>query len=291
MHRTLILCLGLAACPTENDDTGPICIDNDGDGFTDCDDCNDEDPDTYPGATEKCDGVDNNCDGETVYEEEDGEQCRTCDAQGLFYLTQLQVGLSEAIQEASDGVDCSYSGATRYMFTALDKSGGEVECVYTGRKVTVGSDKPDPEDMNTEHTWPQSQGAQSIPAKCDLHHLFPTDSDANQIRADLPLRDVVSDVDWSEGGSRRGLSSDGSLVFEPRDEHKGEAARALLYFANRYGHTLSDQALETYHNWHTSDPALETDLIRTEDIARRQGNPNPFVFCPILVDRLADNAP
>lgn len=38
-------------------------IDNDGDGFTASDDCDDNDPFTFPGAEELCDGKDNNCDG------------------------------------------------------------------------------------------------------------------------------------------------------------------------------------------------------------------------------------
>lgn len=40
----------------------PVNTDNDGDGFPNTVDCNDADPNTYPGAPEICDGKDNNCD-------------------------------------------------------------------------------------------------------------------------------------------------------------------------------------------------------------------------------------
>jgi len=38
-----------------------------------CDDCDDADPDTYPGAVELCDGLDNDCDGVVPADEADGD--------------------------------------------------------------------------------------------------------------------------------------------------------------------------------------------------------------------------
>jgi len=174
------------------------------------------------------------------------------------------------------------------MFTALDRDSGQVECVYTGRSVTVGAEKPDPTDMNTEHTWPQSWGADVIPAKCDLHHLFPSDAEANQVRADLPFGEVTSSTEWSQGGSSRGLSASGEAVFEPRDEHKGNVARAMLYFATRYQHSIDTHELNLYERWHSLDPVDIFELDRSLEILRRQGNINPYVACPFAVERLTD---
>ena len=59
LFRSLLLLALLAAC------TGPgkEGVDADGDGVAAATDCDDGDPEVYPGATETCDGVDQDCDG------------------------------------------------------------------------------------------------------------------------------------------------------------------------------------------------------------------------------------
>jgi endonuclease I len=139
--------------------------------------------------------------------------------------------------------------------------------------------------MNTEHTWPQSQGADQFPAKCDLHHLYPTDTDANSLRGNHPFDEVV-DESWTGGGSRFGTNARGETAFEPRDEHKGNVARSMLYFAMRYGHDLSAEDLALYQGWSAADPADDVEIERSLRIGERQGAANPYVVCPGLVERL-----
>ncbi len=68
--------------PVEDDTGSSGPVDSDGDGSIAVNDCDDEDPNTYPGADEICDGVDNDCDGDidegvtdsiTLYEDKDGD--------------------------------------------------------------------------------------------------------------------------------------------------------------------------------------------------------------------------
>ncbi len=59
----LLLLLGCPPGSKPTDDTGPVSVDADGDGFLEEHDCDDNDPAVHPGADEVCNSLDDDCDG------------------------------------------------------------------------------------------------------------------------------------------------------------------------------------------------------------------------------------
>lgn len=180
-----------------------------------------------------------------------------------------------------------------------------VECIYTGRKAKQVKDRASAStnSFNTEHTWPQSLGATGT-AKSDLHHLFPTDIDANGRRGNYPFG-VVQTATWTgpdldgKGPSKLGTSADGKTVFEVRDPYKGNIARAIFYFYTRYRSerptdfsTANLQVEEaTLRKWHAQDPVDAAERALNEGIFQQQKNRNPYVDHPEYVERVGKFLP
>lgn len=147
--------------------------------------------------------------------------------------------------------------------------------------------------INIEHTWPQSRFNPKMDKqaqKADLHHLFPTDSEINRQRGNLPFADVdLSDeilhCPTSKLGSVRGS---GGTFFEPPRAHKGNVARALFYFAVRYEVSIDPIEEGFLRQWTKIDPVDDEERTRNERIQKIQGNRNPFVDFPELADSIAD---
>jgi hypothetical protein len=201
-----------------------------------------------------------------------------------------------------------YDQARDALFRHLNSTRGELRGVYTGYTVVLDPSEDPSSDafdkgFHTEHTWPQSKGAGSEPAKSDMHALFPARGNVNSSRSNVPFADIadtqtdkwyrlsevlktVPTANIEEYSERDGIHPDPSYDgrFEPREDHKGNAARAALYFYLMYDGAAEaadpdylDVQLKTLLAWHDADPVSQNEYDRSQWIATRQGTANPFV--------------
>lgn len=199
-----------------------------------------------------------------------------------------------------------YNGARDAMYGSIDNTDGQVTCVYTGFTVTA-STRGDAFDLgiNTEHTWPQSLFDKDEPMKGDIHHLFPTRIEANSGRNNFPfdeIPDQLTDTWYFNNTQQSGIPTsnidlyselDAGTAFEPREDHKGNVARAIFYFWTIYQNTndVSDDAdffegmKDVLLDWHSLDPVDDAEVQRSLGAEQAQGNKNPFVHDTTLVRR------
>ncbi len=190
----------------------------------------------------------------------------------------------------------NYASTILRDFVERDTTGGDkvINCVYTNYAY-IFSDNFSYDVLSREHTyphswmdtWPDDQGVEYS----DLHNLFPAhQNSANAVRSNLPLGEVVDTTSTFMEGTY-GKDINGLNVYEPRDEHKGDAARAIFYMATRYNGTGGnwglpdpisftvdygqDQAL--LKKWHYQDPPSNWEIARNDYIESKQGNRNPFI--------------
>ena len=184
-----------------------------------------------------------------------------------------------------------YANTMIYSFEARDTTLDRrvVTCVYSGEnKIYTEPFDWASNGYSREHTychsWMPTNPAQALPEYNDYHHLFPTNlNDVNIVRSNNALGIVVN-VTSTYLGSKYGTDANGQTVFEPRDEHKGDAARAMMYEAICYT-TISGNswALPSYQNqyllkqWHFQDPPDNWEIARNDFIDSLQNNRNPFV--------------
>lgn len=180
-------------------------------------------------------------------------------------------------------------------------------CQYTG-KVYI-SDPPytwwgtanDPGEFTREHSLPKSWmitgGNTSNQDGADYHNLFPVDQDkANAKRSNYPYG-IVQNVTFQYLEGKLGTNSQGITVYEPRNDIKGDVARAHFYMMTCYngnGGTWGYQnGLLTYapqesqdlmKTWHEQDPPDDFERTRHEYIYSIQYNRNPFIDFPELAD-------
>ncbi len=208
----------------------------------------------------------------------------------------------------------AYDDQRDVLFGTVEKDqNDQVECIYTGRKVDIPAGQ-DPSSaaglggaatgLNAEHIYPQSKYVGGNTPTSDMHHLVPARADVNTDRSNNPYNEILDSAadKWyyltqtttSEPSANKDAYSEFVTGnFEPREEVKGDVARAMMYFYTMYNVECDaadpdfffDQ-LDILKQWHELDPVDQKEWDRTWKVAQVQDNkPNPFVLDCSLVTR------
>lgn len=171
---------------------------------------------------------------------------------------------------------------------------------------------------NIEHSFAKSWwGGSKNDAYKDCYHLNPSNSTANSSRSNYPLGVPTKDLkDQSVTGSlkvgRATYEGETFWVFEPKDEYKGDFARAYFYMATCYGDELTwrldnkdvgskyamrndsylefrDWEIEVLLTWHRQDPVSKKETKRMDAVSDFQHNRNPYIDYPELAEYIWGN--
>lgn len=203
-----------------------------------------------------------------------------------------------------------YDDARDTLYLRIDRhDGDQLTGVYSGYTITMDTTVAPRTDayykgINAEHTWPQSQGAGDEPQRSDMHNLFPCRDIVNSSRKNYPFDDipdyqtdswywhdeVIHHIPADHIDEYSELEND-TDTFEPREDHKGNVARAIFYFYTMYQTAASESFFNREKSvmlgWEDLDPVDSLEYARTWKIAAYQDDkPNPFVLDSTLARRM-----
>jgi endonuclease I len=174
--------------------------------------------------------------------------------------------------------------------------------IYTRESVNGPQEYNGGGGWNREHVWAKSRGdfGTATGEGTDVHNLRASNIQVNSTRLNYSFDDCTSNSCNQTYGN---LYSASALVFEPRDEDKGDVARIIFYMDLRYEGDSGEEDLEmtesilstssklprhgvrsTLLQWHELDPVDDFERNRNDVIYSYQGNRNPFIDHPELVD-------
>ena len=221
--------------------------------------------------------------------------------------------ITEIVKDYKPASVLDYGDARDIMYGAIYNINGKVTCVYSGHSIDLPTGE-DPtaflymngsnDGINAEHTYPRSKGAEFGNPLSDMHHLFPTRAAVNAGRGNSPFGEINDNqtTKWYYLDDEQGnipntnidlYSEEINGKFEPKENHKGNAARSVFYFFSMYRDAALDadpnffeSQRETLCDWHNQDPVDELELERTYMIAEHQDDqPNPYILDSTLASR------
>lgn len=215
----------------------------------------------------------------------------------------LKTAVHELIKDADvlsygSGADHTWSG----FYTTDRADDGSVIDRYSNDKRYFGSKGSVVSGMNIEHSFPKSWwGGSTVQAYKDLYNLMPCEQKINSSKSNYPMGKVTN-VKTDNGCTRIGTGSNGYQLWEPADKWKGDFARGYMYMATAYQDyswsgtqalqilqkgaypTLQKWAYTLYIEWAKTDKVDELEVKRNNEVHKIQGNRNPFVDFPNLME-------
>jgi len=163
--------------------------------------------------------------------------------------------------------------------------------------------------LNIEHCLPKSWwGGADNEAYKDLYNLNPSDQRANNQKSNYAPGHVKKGDKFDNGSFRmdsKAKSTYGYICWEPAPEYRGDFARTYFYMATAYEYLtwaaypdyisntnylmFSDSIQKVLLDWHRADPVSDKELCRMDCISDIQGNRNPFIDYPELVEYIWGN--
>lgn len=212
--------------------------------------------------------------------------------------------------------DYNQIACTWTVFKKSDvRPNGKVWDMYSNNSYNFSNGAGATKGMNIEHSVPKSWWGDAYDETAtpltrfkydgsyDLHHLTPSDAAANTAKSNYPLGEVDSPL-FDNGVTKVGTgqaNGRATNLFEPADEYKGDFARMYLYFVTCYqdyswkSSSLSMFAQNSYPTlnaygqslllkWHRQDPVSQKEIDRNNAVYSFQGNRNPFIDYPNMVE-------
>lgn len=202
-----------------------------------------------------------------------------------------------------------YTNARDTLFRNILAVNNELKCLYTDYAITLDPAR-DPSDdafnknINTEHIYPQSKGAEFEPMRSNMYNLYPVRENVNNDRSNDPYGEVNDNTtQWwyyldikqkNKPATNIDLYSEkGNGVFEPKENRKGDIARSVMYFYTIYNQEATN-ADPSYFQlmsdavcmWHLLDPVDQDEWNRNILIASYQeGRANPFILDCTIPER------
>ena len=212
-----------------------------------------------------------------------------------------------------------YPGTWNYFPQTDFRADGTVWDMYSDTKRYFPHDGGSACGLEIEHClpkswwgWTSSDTGSSKRAYQDLYILNPSDGSANGNKSNYPPGHVVKGDKFDNGSFRMDAAKSsqyGWICFEPAEEYRGDFARTYFYVATAYADLpfgagnadyqryLTDSTylvfkpwlVEVLLGWHRADPVSEKERRRAETVFSIQGNRNPYIDYPELVEFIWGN--